>query len=323
MFQTLSQLKFLLVILSSIFIFGCAKTPNESINLQGKYADDFELDADDFSEPSRFLYPLTWVEPQRRVNNLDKFYYDIQDDSSLANTASALTLAGAALKSLTSFEAGMQLLTQQGARMGYSSNLGRQMLYTITTVDNAQDLDAQAVALNKVAIDTVKAVFGANAVERYHNEGADNFYFLDYTRVEGSSDETCRAVYSPCYADTHRIPMLIRENEGYIPFVPQKGDYMAALTFLPLGFPIEKLKFQGGDDIQQFLYVPAMKMNQQKNLWTKENLAYFQIWYKKERISVNPYLKDLNDGTIRYFNSDITAKQKDEHTLYRVFNLTQ
>ncbi|MEF1341326.1 hypothetical protein REH81_31945, partial [Vibrio rotiferianus] len=191
-------------------------------------------------------------------------------------------------------------------------------LYTIKKVDKSQDLDAQAVALNQIAINTVKAALGSSSIELYHNEGSDNFYLLDYTRVEGSNDETCNAVYSPCYANTDRIPMLIRENDGYIPLVPQNGDYLAAQTFLPLGFPIEKLKFPGGD-IQQILYVPAMKLNQQKNLWKKENLDYFEDWYKKERVSVNPYLKDLNDGTIMYFNSKITSKQLDERSLYRVF----
>ncbi|MFV0448631.1 MAG: hypothetical protein ACK5MF_09230 [Vibrio sp.] len=238
----------------------------------------------------------------------------------MANTSSALTVAGAALGALSPFEAGMQLLAQQGSKMGYSASLGYQMLYTIKKVDKSQDLDAQAVALNQIAIDTVKAALGSSAVELYHNEGADNFYLLDYTRVEGSNDETCNAVYAPCYANTDRIPMLIRENDGYIPLVPQNGDYLAAQTFLPLGFPIEKLKFSGGD-IQQILYVPAMKLNQQKDLWKKENLGYFEDWYKKERVSVNPYLKDLNHGTIMYFNSKITAKQKDERSLCRVFDL--
>lgn len=316
----MTVLKLPLILAVSSFMFGCAETPNEYINLKGKYADDYELDAEDFSVPARFLYPLTWVEPERRANNLDNFYDDIKDSHKLANTSSALTIAGAALGGLSPFEAGMQLLAQQGSRMGYSARLGNQMLYTIKKVDKSQDLDAQAVALNQIAIDTVKAALGSSAVELYHNEGADNFYLLDYTRVEGSNDETCNAVYSRCYANTNRIPMLIRENDGYIPLAPQNGDYLAAQTFLPLGFPIEKLKFHGGD-IQQILYVPAMKLNQQKDLWKKENLDYFEDWYKKERVSVNPYLKDLNDGTIMYFNSNITSKQKDERSLYRVFKL--
>jgi len=320
--RQMTTLKLSLILAASSLMFGCAKTPNESINVKGKYADDYALDADDFSEPTRFLYPLTWVEPELRANNLDNYYYDIQDSHKLANTSSALTVAGVALGGLSPFEAGMQLLAQQGSRTGYSASLGYQMLYTIKRVDKSQDLDAQAVALNQIAIDTVKAALGSSAVELYHNEGADNFYLLDYTRVEGSDDETCNAVYSPCYANTDRIPMLIRENDGYIPLAPQNGDYLAAQTFLPLGFPIEKLKFPGGD-IQQILYVPAMKLNQQKDLWKKENFGYFEDWYKKERVSVNPYLKDLNDGTIMYFNSKITSKQKDERSLYRVFNLNK
>ncbi|WP_212752217.1 MULTISPECIES: hypothetical protein [unclassified Vibrio] len=316
-----TALKSVLILAASSFIFGCAETPNEYINLKGKYADDYELDADDYSVPSRFLYPLTWVKPEHRANNLDNYFYDTKESHKLVNTASVMTVAGAALGSLSPFEAGMQLLAQQGVRMGYSASLGNQMLYTIKKVDHDQDLDAQAQALNKIAINTVKAAMGSNATEWYHNEGADNFYLLDYTRVEGSNDVSCNAVYSPCYANTDRIPMLIRDNNGYIPLVPQYGDYMVAQTFLPLGFPIEKLKFSGDDNIQQILYVPAMKLNQQQDLWKKENLDYFEDWYKKERVSVNPYIKDLSNGAVMYFNPHITAKQKDDHSLYRVFDL--
>ncbi|MDE1329805.1 MULTISPECIES: hypothetical protein [Vibrio] len=323
MLRQMTTLKLPLILAASSFMFGCAETPNEYINLKGKYAEDYELNADDFSDPARFLYPLTWVKPERRANNLDNYYYDIKDGHKLTNSSSTLTVAGATLGILSSFEASMQLLAQQGSRMGYSASLGNQMLYTIKKVDKSQDLDAQAVALNQVANDTVKAALGGSAIELYHNEGADNFYLLDYTRVEGSNDETCNLVYSPCYANTDRIPMLIRENEGYIPLVPQSGDYLAAQTFLPLGFPIEKLKSLGGNNIQQILYVPAMKLNQQENLWKKENFDYFEDWYKKERISVNPYLKDLNDGTIMYFNPKITSKQKDGRSLYRVFSLNK
>lgn len=321
MLKQTTALKSVLIFAASSFIFGCAETPNEYINLKGKYADDYELDADDYSVPTRFLYPLTWIEPERRANNLDNYFYDIKDSHKLANTSSVMSVAGAAFGSLSPFEAGMQLLAQQGSRMGYSDSLGYQMLYTIKKVDNSQDLDAQAQALNKIAIKTVKAAMGSKATELYHNEGSNNFYLLDYTKVEGSNDASCNTVYSPCYANTDRIPMLIRENDGYIPLVPQNGDYMAAQTFLPLGFPIEKLKFSGGENIQQILYVPAMKLNQQKDLWKKENLDYFEDWYRKERVSVNPYIKDLSNGTIMYFNPKITAKQNNDHSLYRVFNL--
>ncbi|EJL6462616.1 hypothetical protein [Vibrio cholerae] len=64
-------------VIFSLMMTGCAETPNEYIELKGKYADDYELDAEDFSEPTRFLYPLKWIEPKRTTNNLDVFYYDV------------------------------------------------------------------------------------------------------------------------------------------------------------------------------------------------------------------------------------------------------
>ncbi|WP_428774908.1 hypothetical protein [Vibrio sp.] len=119
----------------SVLMFGCAETPNEYINLKGKYADDYELDAEDYSEPTRFLHPLTWVEPERNANNLDKFYDDIDtrtlESNKLVNAASLTTLAGATLGKLSTFEVGMQLLAQQGTQTGYSARLGDQYLYTL------------------------------------------------------------------------------------------------------------------------------------------------------------------------------------------------
>ncbi|EGR3219271.1 hypothetical protein DC904_00940 [Vibrio parahaemolyticus] len=306
----------------TLAISGCASTPNESIESQGKYADDYALNVEEFSEATRFYYPLRWIEPERNANNLDKFYYDIDSHKELANTSSVATVVAAGLGNITSFDAVMGLLAQQGSRSGYDSLLGEQFLYTIIQVDTNKDLDTQAQYVNRIAVDTIKMVMGSEAKEEYQKVGSEGFYFLDRIKVTSTSDETCTAVYSPCYSLTARIPMLIRDNDGYIPLAPQGGDYMAAKTYLPIGFPIEQIKFANVAGVEQFLYVPAVKMNGHKDLWRKENLSYFTGWYNQQRISINPYIKRLSDDTVFYFNPKITAKQKDRHSLYRVFNLS-
>ncbi len=315
--------QFVVISTLTLAISGCASTPNEAIESQGKYADDYALNAEEFSEATRFYYPLRWIEPEHNSNNLDKFYYDTDSHKELANTSSVATLAAAGLGSITSFDAVMGLLAQQGSRSGYDSLLGDQYLYTIIQVDNSKDLDAQAQYVNRIAVDTIKAAMESDAKEEYQKVGAEDFYFLDRIKVTSTSDETCTAVYSPCYSLTARIPMLIRDNNGYIPLAPQGGDYMVAKTYLPIGFPIEQIKFANVAGVEQFLYVPAVKMNGHEDLWKKENLSYFTDWDNQQRISINPYIKRLSDDTVFYFNPKITAKQKDSHSLYRVFNLSE
>lgn len=315
--------QFVVISALTLTISGCASTPNEAIESQGKYADDYALNAEEFSEATRFYYPLRWIEPERNSNNLDKFYYDTDSHKELANTSSVATLAAAGLGSITSFDAVMGLLAQQGSRSGYDSLLGDQYLYTIIQVDNSKDLDAQAQYVNRIAVDTIKAAMESDAKEEYQKVGSEDFYFLDRIKVTSTSDETCTAVYSPCYSLTARIPMLIRDNNGYIPLAPQGGDYMVAKTYLPIGFPIEQIKFANVAGVEQFLYVPAVKMNGHEDLWKKENLSYFTDLYIQQRISINPYIKRLRDDTVFYFNPKITAKQKDSHSLYRVFNLSE
>lgn len=97
---------------------------------------------------------------------------------------------------------------------------------------------------------------------------------------------------------------------------------MTAKTYLPIGFPIEKIKFANVAGVEQFLYVPSVKMNEHQELWKKENMPYFTDWYNQQRISINPYIKRLSDNTVYYFNPKITEKQQDNQSLYRVFNLS-
>lgn len=84
----------------TLAISGCASTPNESIESQGKYADDYALNVEEFSEATRFYYPLRWIEPGRNANNLDKFYYDTNSHKELANTSSVATVVAAGLGSM-------------------------------------------------------------------------------------------------------------------------------------------------------------------------------------------------------------------------------
>lgn len=307
------------VISFSLMMSGCAETPNEYIELKGKYADDYELDAEDFSEPTRFLYPLKWIEPKRTTNNLDVFYYDV-DQNKLKIAGQAATLAIGAIGHVNPLDIGLSLLTQQGAKTTYHSVLGDQYLYTVVKVDKSKDLDAQAQVVNKMAIDTVASVYGDSAKTEYVPTGT-NFYLVEGTKVYDPNYVFCKqGVESLCRTFTSRIPMLTRDNDGYIPMAPT-GDYMTAVTLLPIGFPIDKLKFIGNPSVEQYLYVPAIKLNENRDLWKQENLAYFKEWYQEERVSVNPYLKRLSDGKVMYFNPKITALQKDDYSLYRVFNL--
>ncbi|WP_235202634.1 hypothetical protein [Vibrio sp. B183] len=163
----------------TLAISGCASTPNESIESQGKYADDYALNVEEFSEATRFYYPLRWIEPGRNANNLDKFYYDTNSHKELANTSSVATVVAAGLGSITSFDAVMGLLAQQGSRSGYNSLLGEQYLYTIIQVDNNKDLDTQAQYVNRIAVDTIKMAMGSEAKEEYQKVGSEGFYFLD------------------------------------------------------------------------------------------------------------------------------------------------
>lgn len=307
----------------ALAIVGCTSTPNEYIELRSKDAEDYALNPDEFSEPTRFLYPIMWVKPSRNANNLDNFYEDVdvrqRSDSTLSNTASAATLVGAGMGKITSFNALMGLLAQQGTSSGYSVYQTEQFLYTVVPVDTSKDLDTQGKAAGKIAINTVRAVQGNDAKETYLPA---DFYPVEGTRLVGAKDESCEQVRSPCSSMTFSMGRLIRGNEGYIPLVPQ-GDYMVIRTYLPMGFPVEQLKFAGGNNVEQFLYVPAIKMVNDEKVWTKENIPYITEWYKKERISINPYLKRLSDDTVFYFSPKITAKQKDSHSLYRVFNLSE
>lgn len=302
----------------TLMMTGCAETPNEYIELRGKYADDYELDPEDFSEPTRFLYPLKWVEPERKTNNLDVFYSDV--DKNRANTAGqAATLAIGSIGHVNPLDIGFSLLAQQGAKTTYHSNLGTQFLYTLVKVDKSKDLDAQAKVVNQMAIDTVAAVYGDSAKIEYVPTGT-NHYLMEGTKVYDPNYVFCKqGIDSLCRTFTNRIPMLTRENDGYIPMAPT-GDYMTALTFLPIGFPIDKLKFVGNPTVEQYLFVPAIKLNGNLDLWKRENLDYIKDWYVKERVSVNPYIKRLSDGKVMYFNPAITAKQKDSYSLFRIFD---
>lgn len=307
---------------------GCAffpKTATEYMTTWGgsHQAEDYELDRDEYSDATRFIYAIRHIEPEKNVNNLDNFHEDIDTvklhkRSSDINVTSAATIGMAALGKISSFDAAMGLLAQQGAKPDYIPVLGEQMLYTIVKVDKSKDLDAQGLAANQISINTVKAAMGSEAKDIYFP--TENGYLIfEFNQVQGSDDASCNAVYSPCISNIWRIPYLVQGNNGQIPLAPQ-GDYIATKTWLPIGFPIEKLKFTGIDGVEQFLYVPPVKINQNKTLWKKKNLKYFTEWYKKERVSINPYLKRLSDNTIMYFNSEITAKQKDSHSLYRVFD---
>lgn len=303
---------------------GCANTPNEFIEQRSKYADDYALDAEDYSEPTRFLYPIHGFEPMRNYNNLDNFYDDIDvakaqvnGSNAVANSASAATIVMAGIGKISSFQAAMGLLAQQGTNTGYHTELGEQFLYTVIKVDESKDLDTQGVVATKIAINTVKEAMGDNAEEQYFS--LNGFYTEELTKVIGSDDETCNQVYGSCYSHTYRLARLIRENDGYIPLAPQNSSYMVARTWLPIGFPIEKLKFANIEGVEQYLYVPAIKLNRSSKVWTESNLPVLTDWYNKERISVNPYLKRLSDSYVMYFNSTLQTKQNDPQSLYRVF----
>lgn len=313
----------------SLNIVGCANTPNEFIELRSKYADDYALGAEDYSEPTRFLYPIHGLEPKRNYNNLDDFYDDINvtnaqvnGSNSVSNSASTATVVMASIGKISSFQTAMGLLAQQGSNSGYHIELGEQFLYTLIKVDESKDLDTQGMSATKIAINTVKEAMGDNAKAQFFS--LNGFYFEEMTKVIGSDDKSCNQVYGSCYSHTYRLARLIHDNDGYIPLAPQNSSYMVARTWLPIGFPIEKLKFANIEGVEQYLYVPAIKLNRTSKVWTESNLPVLTNWYNKKRISVNPYLKKLSNNTVMYFNSTLQMKQKTPESLYRVFgdNLT-
>ncbi|MDO6497923.1 hypothetical protein [Photobacterium sanguinicancri] len=295
-------------------VFGCAETPKEFMSLKSKDADDYALDSEDYSKPTRFLYPQKWAKPSGKNNNLDGYLYDV-DPNKNVDRLQMLTLASG-VKYANPFGMAMNLLMQETYRGSIDATLGEQTLYTVTKFDKKKDWDEQANAVMNMANKTVMAVHGNKAV--LSNNGVEHL-LLNATEIRNPDNVFCQKnEYFLCNALNVRIPMVLLDNDNYIPMVPQ-GDYITAQTYLPIGFPIEKLTSINVEGVTQFLYVPPIKENKTTSFWKEENLKYVSEWYKQDRISINPYLKNLNTKEVMYFNPKISAKQKDKYSLYKVF----
>lgn len=311
----------------STLLFGCANTPERSLKIVSNDAEEIALDPKKFSAPSRFLYAVTGVEPEVNKNNLDKFYYDT-DPNTLQTAAQLSTLAGALASNLNFLNAAANLIALEGSKNTYSDYIGTTMLITVKKFDRNQNWRVQNEELIALNHKTIKESLG-DSVEIKHS-GVEYYSIMHYDIKEKGNkhcldeSEYGQDKFFPrnlCYSNTYYVSKIYFNNNNDIPFAP-KGDVILSRTSLAPGFPIEKLEFnknEGG--AEQYLYVSPIKLNPAYGLFTKKNLDDVTDWYKKERLSVNPYLKRLSDGKIMYFNSKITAKQKDEFSTYRVFDL--
>ncbi|MGF1740365.1 hypothetical protein L4C34_04630 [Vibrio profundum] len=311
-----------LIVCSILATSGCANSMHDSLWIKSKYAEDYQLNSSCYSEATRFFYATTWNKPSRNRNNLDEFHDDIPS-SPVASVGQVSSVIGAVTGSLSLLTAASSIVSLEGSKTQYSQFMGRTVLFTIKTFDKDKDWQSQSDGLNQLSLKTVSSALGSNAVIA---KNITEYYTLKQWYIHDSSNPHCRGtkpddMSNLCYSYMANTPLIDWDNDGYIPWLP-KGDVITSAVGLAPGFPIEKIKPLKNKGVEQYLYVPPLRLSTVLALFLKKNLSDTTKWYKLNRLSINPYIKRLSDGEIIYFNPSITAKQKDKHSLYKTFHLS-
>lgn len=317
------KMKLLAVMGISLGLLGCAKTQEEYYNMRTFDSARFALDKEKYSEPTRFLYQFTHVRPRGKFDNLDNWLVEIDNEQFFQkkdpevvelNVVSTTIAVGAIVAASFGLGSGTDAAALFFAGDGgpssekiYSSIFQSQMLFTVAPFDSNQDRHEQSIKVNNIAIDSVEKALGSKS-KSYDGESY-GYLLFDSTITESPEDTSCNYAYEAtgCFAKTDKIPFVVINNKDFVPLLPANTEVIVALTYLPLGFPIDKLGSPEDPAVEQLLYVPPVQLLKNELFWSKENLPNIQHWAELSRISLNPYIKRMSDGATLYFNSKVEA----------------
>ncbi|MCQ1060720.1 hypothetical protein LRP52_39940 [Photobacterium sp. ZSDE20] len=305
------------LITSITLLSGCANTPESAIDIKAKKAKSYSLNSDKFSEPTRLLYPLTWIKPERKTNNLDQFYMEAPKNT-VQNVGQATAFAAGALGMLTAGDAIIDILGFGSSKTEYSPRLGSAMLFTVTTFDKKDDWESQSLAvtqLNHIALKN--AAESDMFIEDSSHEHFLSRYWLAHELsnkhchgLSESDDFSAKSSPNLCYSITSYNALVNWDNNGHLPLMPN-GDVISARTILAPGFPIERLTLvESEQSIEQYLYVPPLALSPVRELFFNQNHEQTIEWLESKRLSLHPYLKRLSDGKIMYFNPRVEKEMQ-------------
>ena len=275
-----------------------------------------------FSEPSQIIYTATGVPPVFKQDNLDKLNaFDYTDPNKVQNAAqlgTVVTSMGNPLAMVTNSML-IQMHKSQPTRLLRANQL-------ITAIPFSGDFDKDANALHEMNIAIISNAYAANGtpVEFDHlvdgnTNGLQRFnphYLipkgLNYCdkSVEDFND------LNPNIHDFELCGTLLLNagdvyyNNTTVETLP-KGNFMISSTWLPDNFPVELLK---SNNPYAYVYVPPfmyMNTNVYKDFSTEKVIELS----RKGRFSLNPYMKNINSGEIKYFNKNLDKYQADNNSL--------
>lgn len=324
-------------LLSSILVstlVGCASSPSytsvfEQILIGNKQTpDDYSyIDDKSLSEEMQFMYYIgnSDVKPIK-ANDLDNFAKDYNphavSDASLVG-ASVITLLGGA----NIFQLGTFGLGNLGGRVDMNNQYKENKIIVLVPTDNLTNDQIKA----KVAASVAKTT---SAVKKAIEDDGRKFFEDKYL----SDDNTLNTAYFISYNQNDKTPECAIQGElnsygrvgdnvfcssslgmsraqyrteldnSYLP----KSNFITYSVVLEPGFPVKNLTT---DSNYSYLYMAPFSqyLDYRLKAFNRTDKQWTDI-YEQGRLSMFPYVKNLKNGDINYFNKKLSGLQKNKKT---------
>lgn len=326
-------------LLSSILVstlVGCASSPSytsvyDQIIIGNKQTpDDYSyIDDKSLSQEMQFMYYIgnSDVKPIK-ANDLDNFAKDYNphavSDASLVG-ASVITLLGGA----NIFQLGTFGLGNLGGRVDMDMRFKENKIIKLIPVKENLTKDEFDTIYNNSIKETTAVIKAALAEESktlvkdvyFDNDNViQTSFFIAANEQKQTPDCSTKEVNeygriggngfcsSSLFSMFSKFRTNLDLNNQYLP----KGAFIVYEVTLDPGFPVENLKF---DSEYSYLYMaPFSKyLDYRIKAYNRTDEQWKDI-YEQGRLSMFPYIKNLKNGDINYFNKKLTSLQKDKKT---------
>ncbi|CAM4204511.1 hypothetical protein [Vibrio agarivorans] len=318
--------KLLSVPVSIVLLAGCASSANYVNNVE-RIKDRRSEDSSAYSHlDSRYvsdeLKLMTFLGDSSikpiNANNLDRYASDYNPHAfsdGLLGGGAVLALAGG----MNILQLGTFSVSNSLSRIDMQESFTRTQVLHLVPINGMSDEEVvEAYESARINVkEEVLAALGDSGGVFTSEDGLHNYIFntnSDYCVNSTFADS--KFDYGSCYTYmTNHIDMH-RTGAKNVPYTPSE-EFLVVRANLEIGFPIENLSFTSGNPT--FLYMSPW--GETPEFYTKRYNYTEEQWvelFRTDRLSILPYLKDLNTGKVHYFNKKLASKfQPDEFSVIR------